>query len=172
MNMSPTMERPWVRALVTTGLLKCLPWQARVLPQHLLAPQGAQFGLAGRRRVGIDVLGVEGRELVLDALQEHRPALFRGDADGGVELMGLLLGFGGLGQDPLGEEEVLPEVRKHLQDMGVVLGKLFVQFCGQWVHHFLREGMKCFVPCSRKRKRSGSIRGTAKDFLPGRQVRI
>ncbi len=111
-----------------------LALQARVLAQHLLPPERTQFGLACRRGIGIDVLGVEGGQLVLDALQVHRPALFGSDADGGVELVRFLLRFGRLGQDPFGEKEILAEIGKHLQNMRAVLGKLFVQFDCQWVH--------------------------------------
>ena len=131
------MERPWVSALVTIGIAEVFALLARVFPQLLLPPQGAQFRLAGRGGVGVDILGIKGGELVLDALQEHRPAVLGGDADGGVEFVGLFLGFGRLGQDALGEEEVLPEIGEHVQDMRAVLGKQVVQFNGQWVHRVL-----------------------------------
>ncbi len=103
---------------------------AGVFPQHLLAPQRAQFRFAGRRSIRVDVLGIKGGELVLNALQEHRAAVFSGNADGGVVFVGLLLGFSRLGQYSLGKEEILSEVGQHFQNMRVVLGKQIVQFLG------------------------------------------
>lgn len=123
------------------GVAEVFPLLAGVFPQLLLAPQGAQFRFAGRRRIGVDVLGIKGGELVLDALQEHGAAVFSGDADGGVVFVGLVLGFGRLGQYPFGKEEVLSQVGQHFKDMRAVLGKQVVQFLCQWVHCFLLEHM-------------------------------
>ncbi len=55
--------------------------------------------------------------------------------------MGLFLGFGRLGQDPFGEKQVFAEIGQHLEDMGIVLGKLVVQFFGQRVHVTFLLGM-------------------------------
>ena len=99
-----------------------LPLLARVLAQHLFAPQGAQFRFARGRRIRVDVLGIEGGELVLNAGKEHGTAVFGGDADGGVEFVGFFLRLGGLGQDSLGEEEIFAEIGQHLQDVRAVLG--------------------------------------------------
>ncbi len=87
-----------------------LALQARVFLQHLVAPQLAQLRLAGRRRVGEDILGIESGELFVDAGQIHGTVLLGGDPDGGVELVRLFLGFGRLSQNSLGEKQVFPKI--------------------------------------------------------------
>ncbi len=116
------------------GHAEMLALLRRILAQHLVAPQLPQLRLARRRRVGIDIGRVEGRELILNALQKHGAAIFGSGADGGIEFVRLLLGFSRLAQNSLGEKHFASQLREHGQDVRVVFFEQTVQFCGKRIH--------------------------------------
>jgi hypothetical protein len=75
----------------------------------------------------------------------HGPALVRGHADGGVELVRLFLGFGTLGEDAFGKEEVFSDFRKHLIDVNVGFLDHLIQFYCKRVHALFLSDTKYAV---------------------------
>ena len=109
--------------------------QRRVLLPDLLPPGLAQVGPAGGRGVRKHVVGARGRRsgTVMDA-EAHGVLGLPGLADGGVEAVGLLVGLGRLGEDPLGEVELAAERGEHPHDGGRFPLDGLVEFDGQGVH--------------------------------------
>ena len=54
-----------------------------------------------------------------DRGQEHRLAVFAGDADGGVVTLRLFLRLGALREDALGKVDPLAQLREHRKDVRV-----------------------------------------------------
>ena len=116
------------------GQGKGLAGQGRVLGQHFLLPGLAQRRGAGGGRVGEDLVGREPLEALADGGQVHGLAPVGGDADRGVQAVGLLSGLGGLGHDALGEVDPASEIRKQPRHHGAFEGP--VQLHGQFIHGY------------------------------------
>ena len=113
------------------GVEKLLALQAGVLVQQLFAPFLAQVGAARGRRVGQRLARGQVVEVVHYRRQEHGLAVFAGDADRGVVTLGLVLGFGALGQNALGKIQPLAELREHRVDVRILALDDLVQLGGQ-----------------------------------------
>ena len=98
------------------GEAEGLGGEGRVFPEDCVAPFLAKVGLAGGGGVGEKLVGGEPLEVLHDGGKVHGVAGGGGDADGGVEAIGLGVGLGALGEDALGEVEPPAEGGKHLVD--------------------------------------------------------
>ena len=119
-----------------------------VLVHQLGAPMLAQIHTTRSGRIGVRVAGVDIQQVLLDRGQIHgAPSLGR-DADGGVESVGLLLGFGGLGEDALGKVEPFPIRGEHGEHLGPSPVEVIVQLGGQGVQGCRGRSSHYFNPVS------------------------
>jgi hypothetical protein len=109
--------------------------QGRVFLQQGFAPGLAQFQAPVRRGVVQGVLGGHPGQLLHDGRQIHGFALFLGDADGGVELLGLLAGLGGLSQYALGKIKLPAQGRQSGEGFRRFALDEAVQFNSQGMAH-------------------------------------